>query len=349
MGSTVTTGKMAAAFRMTQGRTCFVLFERVHETNVSPRIPEWQCGFIGTAHAVVRQIFGWASSCEGGMLRGRDGAIKPENYIAAWFRELANPTIMPDRLIRLYASDSWSAPLPPDNETLLAGIEEQGREDFAQAIRAGQVADLSLHAHADVLLALYGKEQAGRQTLPAWRILKGHDRPHEPERNRSLGYAPEAAPAKIAPPPQAIRINKHDRLLKDADGRWVNKGWPYSIIGQRISAMSDQEIETPGYYRRGIPLLREAIEKAPWPPEGTIARLDRSACKSRRALEQFDYRVAHEALHGPDGTVALPWSKEIGAAVAYIPREAISWEIPEAMVAYPHRIPQASAAQKKGR
>ncbi|GAB0120056.1 hypothetical protein [Acidisoma sp. 7E03] len=333
MGSTVTTGKMAAAFRMTQGRTCFVLFERVHETNVSPRIPEWQCGFIGTAHAAVRQIFGWASSCEGGMLRGRDGTIKPENYIAAWLRELANPVILPDRPIRLYASDSSSAPLPPDNEALLAGIEEQGREDFAQTIRSGGVAELSLHAHADVLLALFGNERAGRLTLPAWRILKGHDRPHDPERDCSLGFAPEAAPAKIAPPLQAIRINEHDRLVQGADGRWANEGWPYSIIGQRISAMSDQEIETPGYCRRAIPLLREAIETAPWPPEGTIVRLDRSACKNRRALEQFDYRVSHEVLHVPDGIAALPWSKEIGAAVAYIPREAVSWEIPEAMVA----------------
>ena len=326
MGSTVTTGKMAAAFRMTQGRTCFVLFERVHETNVSPRIPEWQCGFIGTAHAAVRQIFDWASSCEGGMLRGRDGYIKPENYIAAWLRELANPLIMPDRPIRLYASESWSAPLPSDNEELLGRIEAQGREDFAQTIRAGQVAELSLHAHADLLLALYGQEQTGPRTLQAWRILKGHDRPHDPERDPSLGYAPEAAPVKIAPPPQAIRINEHDRLLKDADGRWVNKGWPYSIIGQRISAMSDQEIETPGYYRRAIPLLREAIETAPWPPEGTIARLDRSACQTKRDLEQFDYSAGRASLDIPEDGCALPWSKEIGAALASFPNEAVTWE-----------------------
>lgn len=333
MGSTVTTGKMAAAFRMSQGRICFILFERVHETNVSPRIPEWQCGFIGTAHAAVRQIFAWASACEGGMLRGRDGCIKPENYIAAWLRELASPLVMPDRLIRLYASDSWSAPLPSHNEALLARIEEQGREDFAQTIRAGQVAELSLHAHADLLLALYGQEQAGLCTLPAWHILKGHDRPHDPERDRSLGYAPEAVSAEIAHPPQAIRINENDWLLKGADGRCINEGWPYSIIGQRIAAMAEQEIQSPGSYRRAIPLLREAIENAPWPPEGSIVRLDRGACKNGRALEQFDHRVAQESLHVPDGTADLPWSKEIGAAVAHIPREAITWEIPEAAAA----------------
>jgi hypothetical protein len=266
-------------------------------------------------------------------LRGRDGAIKPENYIAAWLRDLASPLVMPDRPIRLYASESWSAPLPSDNEVRLARIEDQGREDFAQTVRAGQVAELSLHAHADLLLSLYGQEQAGLRTLPAWRILKGHDRPHDPERDRCLGYAPEAVSAEIAHPPQAIRINENDRLLKGADGRWANEGWAYSIIGQRIVAMSEKEIQSPGSYRRAIPLLREAIENAPWPPEGTIVRLDRSACKNGRALEQFDHRVAQKSLHVPDGTVDLPWSKEIGAAVAYIPRETVSWEIPKAAAA----------------
>ena len=229
------------------------------------------------------------------MLRGRDGHIKPENYIAAWLRELANPLAMPDRPIRLYASASWSAPLPSDDEEMLARIEEQGREDFAETIRAGKVAELSLQAHADLLLALYGQEQAGPRTLPAWRILKGHDRPHDTERDRSLGYAPDAVPAKMAHPPAAIRINEYDRLLRGADGRWVDEGWPYSIIGQRVSAMSDQEIETPGYYRRAIPLLRASLDI-------------------------------------PHGACALPWSKEIGAAVSSFPRDAVTWEIPETAI-----------------
>ena len=335
MGSTVTTGKIAAAFRMSQDRICFVLFERVHETNISPWTPEWRCCFIGTAEAAVRRIFDWGSSCEGGMLRGHDGRIKPENYIAAWLRELANPVVMPDRPIRLYASASWSAPLPNESDEFLARIEEQGREDIAETIRIRNVAELSLHAHADLLLALYGQWQGELHCLPAGRILKGCDRPDDAQRDRSLGYAPKHCAIRGIDIPTAIRVSEYEHLLKGSDGTWVNEGWAYSIIRDRIAAMSDREVQTPGYYRRAIPLLRAAIENAPWPPHGTIVRLDRGACQTKRALELFDHTVEQESLHVPNGTTSLPWSKEIGNAVSYIPREAVSWEIPETVAAEP--------------
>ncbi len=328
MGSTITTGKMAAAFQMSQGRVCFVLFERVHESNVHPYTPTWQCGFIGTAHAAIRKIFSWASDCEGGMLRGRDGDIKPENYIAAWLRELANPVIMPDRRIRLYAGTSFRAPLPPDNEAYLSRIEAQGRGDFATIIREGKVAELSLHAHADLLIELYGREQKDAASLAPWRILNDYDRPHDLDRDTSLGYSPKPVPHDIAPLPPIIKINEHDRMILSANGVWINEGWPYSIIGRRIHEMSEIEIKTPGYYRRAIPLLREAIENAPCPPEGTRIRFDRNACHTKRNIEQFDYTAKNFSLEIPNGQGALPWSMETGAAVPYLPRESVSWDIP---------------------
>jgi hypothetical protein len=328
MGSTVTTGKMATAFRMSQGRVCFVLFERLHETNVYPHTPTWQCIFIGTAPAAIRRIFAWASECEGGMLRGRDGHIKPENYIAAWLRELANPVIMPDRRIRLYAGTSFSAPLPVDNEVFLARMEAHGRDDFAKLIRDGNVAELSLHAHADILIEMFGQDRNRKPALAPWRMLSGHDRPHDPQRDPGLGYAPQPIAPDLAPIPPMIRINEHERMLRNEDGVWVNEGWAYGVIGRRITEMSEIEIETPGYYRKAIPRLREAVENAPWPPDGTFVRLDRSACHTRHDLEQFDYTATRNSIEIPTGKCTLPWSKEIGDAVAYFPSVAVSWDIP---------------------
>ena len=39
MGSTVSTGKLAAAFRATGGKIMYVLFEETYEANCYPRTP----------------------------------------------------------------------------------------------------------------------------------------------------------------------------------------------------------------------------------------------------------------------------------------------------------------------
>lgn len=329
MSSTITTGKLAAAFRRNSDRTFYVLFERVHESNVFPHDPSWQCSFIGTAQAAVRTIFNWASSCEGGMLKGRDGRIKPENYIAAWLRELANPVVMPDRDIRLYAGESWSAPLPPNNENLLGRIRGLGREDIAEIIRGGKVAELSLHTHVDLLIAIYGEEAHEHLYIPPWRILKGHDRPHDLTRDRSLGFAPKPAKCGPAHVPDAIRIGEYDHVLRQSGGAWVNEGWAYSIVGQHIRALADLELIEPGHYRKAIPCFRQAIENAPWPPEGTTARLDRSACRAKRDIEQFDHALERAALAAPGGHLTLPWSVEVGGILPYFPKVAVTWDIPQ--------------------
>ncbi len=329
MSSTITTGKLAAAFRRNSDRLFYVLFERVHESNVYPHDPSWQCSFIGTAQAAVRTIFYWASSCEGGMLKGRDGHIKPENYIAAWLRELANPVVMPDRDIRLYAGEGWSAPLPLNNADFLGRIDALCREDIAEIIRAGKVAELTLHTHTDLLVAIYGEESHEHLHIPPWRILKGHDRPHDVTRDRTLGYAPKPARCHPAHVPDAIRIGQYDHVLRQPDGAWVNEGWAYSIIGQHIRTLADLELAEPGHYRRAIPCFRHAIENAPLPPEGTIALLDRSACPAKRDIEQFDHALQRAALAAPGGYLTLPWSVATGDILSYFPKVAVTWNIPQ--------------------
>ena len=41
MGSTVSTNKLAAAFKTNSGKTMYVLFEETYESNCYPRTPSW--------------------------------------------------------------------------------------------------------------------------------------------------------------------------------------------------------------------------------------------------------------------------------------------------------------------
>ena len=107
MGSTITTRRVAAGVRTLPGRTLFVLFEESYSSNVTPHTPEWCCVGLGYLPAVMRHIFGLASSCEGGMLRRRDGRLTPEGYIATWLEQLANPLILHRTAVRIDAGDSF--------------------------------------------------------------------------------------------------------------------------------------------------------------------------------------------------------------------------------------------------
>lgn len=81
MGSTVTTGKLAAAFKSTDDTVTFVLFEETYSKNCYPRTPKWCCWSIGNIGHVMKAIFSAASSCEGGMLQGSGGRyITPDVY-----------------------------------------------------------------------------------------------------------------------------------------------------------------------------------------------------------------------------------------------------------------------------
>ena len=74
MGSTVTTGRMAAAFRAKSGTVIYCLYEQTYEKNCYPHTPHWSAIYIGEAHGALCKIFNYASACEGGMLQNRSGA-----------------------------------------------------------------------------------------------------------------------------------------------------------------------------------------------------------------------------------------------------------------------------------
>lgn len=73
MSNTISTCKLAGAFKGTNGNPVYVLFERTHESNEYPHTPNWSAQLIGGIDAVMTRVFMSASACEGGSLLGDNG------------------------------------------------------------------------------------------------------------------------------------------------------------------------------------------------------------------------------------------------------------------------------------
>lgn len=304
MGATVTCGKHAAAFIAPGGRVFFVLFEETYEKNVHPHRPHWSCIGFGTIEDAMRRVFAYGSSCEGGMLQSRGGAIRPEGYIAGWMRELANPTRMPERDVRLSCTDSYASPIPKDKIQDVAALLREARyTDAADAIADGREATLSLHRDADVLARIYGGG-----ALSPWRIIPSYAAPLSAPKDVSLGYAPKAAKAVSIESVEALTVpDMENRLLRRDDGGWYCAGWAYSIVAKFIEAYWRTELAEPGSFKKRIQAFRDAIQGAPSVPDGTLVSIDPAKTAGRWDEDRVKALLSKNlARHTDSGLVAEP-------------------------------------------
>lgn len=264
MGSTVLTGKRAAAFQKADGEWIYALFERSYESNCYPHKDEWSAVAFGNYATVMRRVFGGARSCEGGMLRARSGDIKPENYIESFRRELANPVILRDRRVHLSISDSFYAEIPQGkaNDVRLKVIEA-GFADRAEELAAGKL-EVSLHADIDLLLSIYGYGGP----VSAWRLLK------ESDCSGTQFSVPTPTSVKTAmdrmPQVRCHTLGQHSVLISMDSGPWRNAGWQYNAVGAFVEDVAyPVEMETPGFAKKAIPAFREALSAATALPNAT--------------------------------------------------------------------------------
>lgn len=258
MGSTVSTDKKVAAFKTPQGRVAYILFEETYEKNTYPHTPKWSCTGIGYLDEVLKQIFWFAASTEGGMLKGKYGDTTPEAYVTAWLKCLAAPRQTHDREIQLRFG-TYSAPLydePAVRARVLSSLREDGYDVIATTLDAGPVA-VSLYKDFDVLRSIYTKN---RVYVGPWRILRPDF--HDGDVDASLAYEPETVKLPYTPPP-VYRVGQFNYLVGQEDGSLRGSGWAYSIVGSFVAGYGAKQLTHPGSYRANFKAFRDALHEAP--------------------------------------------------------------------------------------
>ena len=266
MGATVTTGRRVGAFTAPAGNIIYVLFEKTYEKNCSPHTPHWCCIGLGGILDVIRRIFAYGSSCEGGMLQNRSGSITPEGYIRSWFKKLEAPFEMRDFEVALKVGTGFYATVPNEKiDKVSEVLTAIGRVDILTSLLAGETFTVSFQKDAAVVLALYGLNGGEKSLLYPWLAVQSYHTPTlEMDRNARLGYFPKAAAADTAPSPDPVvyRVGGEDCFVLQPDGSLRPAGWAYNLVGQFIEGLWEEEIRSPRTFARRIKAFRDTVENA---------------------------------------------------------------------------------------
>jgi len=258
MGSTITTRRLASALGTNNGKVLYVLYEQTYESNVSPQVPSWGCIGLGYLPAAMKRIFGYASSCEGRMLKNPGGLLTPEGYLGTWMRQIAAPAPQTRTEVMLHSGTSYRAAMTQEAVPVAAGLlAGLGRQDLADTLLASKSLKLDLARDTDIILTLCTELK-----ISPWTFVEDWMRPREDAgRDASLGYRPRAV--RSTPPrlPRVMRHGEFDNCLAQApDGAWRSAGQAYSIVGDHVASLWEQELATPGCYRASIKAVRSAYK-----------------------------------------------------------------------------------------
>lgn len=266
MSTTYTSGKQAGVFFLPNGEPIYALFEKTRESNLSPSIAKWSCFAIGNYAAVMRAIGYSASACVGGCLQGegrRD--IKPENYIAAWQKELANPVriLTEGRTISVnFKRDNkcWrSEDEPKVMEETKKLCERLNRADLIKPlIEENSNVSLSFDTDAEAIAELF-KVREG--VFSAYRLFNHYD----------LGTLqisldlPTSDKTFIPPTVQAYRLPCEGMLVKFGDGQFRAYGrYGNFRIDQTFihEVVIPAELYRPGSAKSLMKMLKEVTDNA---------------------------------------------------------------------------------------
>lgn len=273
MSSTHSHGKLVAAMKAADGVIYYIGIEKTCESNVYPRTPRWSAVFMGTVEQVVKRIFSMGAACEGGMLQGAGGRdILPENYIAGWLRELANPVmIQGDAEVDIYASSSWSAPVENDHlDSFLKRVDSidlESAKGLATALRSGEQVTLALHEHFNLVAAIYGCSGSRNP----WRVIGDHFCREllDGVRGAELGrpYSPAKPSKELGGTYMQGQLAGFDMVFEFGDDQvWRHNGSYWCYIERFVRALAEHELSEPGTFRHHIKTLRERLANAPQAP-----------------------------------------------------------------------------------
>lgn len=337
MGATVTTGKKVFA-TVSNEQVFYCLWEQTYEKNCYPHTPSWSCIHFGDKMSTLHRIFRAAAAAEGGSLQNRGNTLKPENYIAAWFREMANPAYFENYYVTVKMPSFWWHSTE-EKEGLKAAFlkvfEDSGLKDEASAIAAGGYIHLPTNAEALLIERLLEKGKASAyeffSTMPQvedsglFGINPSVDVAYNPKRK---------TPAPVAHP-SYVKVEGVGFFAPKGDGSYQARGAAYEIVGDFIRELWRAECGFPGAYKL-IPALREHLQaSAEMPLQGTV-RVD---CSSK-GLEGFgSYAASKLKKFKEENSQAIPVAgldevfemaipstiNELYTLAHFFPKECVSW------------------------
>lgn len=339
MSSTFTVGKLAAAVPIADGQAYYILFEQTYESNVSPRTPRWSCIYFGTVAGALRQIFGRASSAEGGMLRNRADNLTPESYVASWVKQLAAPVGYCTHGVQLCRGKSFYAPINDENaDAARATLEAHDRPDLARKLDELASVELDVYRDAKLLAALV--EDGG---VSPWRLITGPGRALRIPSER-LGYRPPPARNAEVTTPAFRSVDGEHVLMQRSDGTWYQAGWQGRVVANYIADLWELELTEPGAYRRRIQAYRAAVAGAPKIPQARVVVNLAVPLEDWQSRTVFDVRENIATVATPNGfefEVALDDRESVWQACR-LPQACTTWVIPDDL-----KLPRGPAAQEQ--
>lgn len=280
MGATVSTDKRVYAFLTQEKKAAYVLYEQTYEKNCYPHTPSWSAQALGYIEDVIPEIFRWASSCEGGLLQHRSGAVLPELYLQRWFEALAKPYHMPDRSFTLGYSNKFAATLPlAYREQIEASLRSCGLENAISTLDGRTV---TLYSDFDLLRAIFGTRE-----LALWRVFEGSAPQTEPaEGGLEWSWSASQKIQETTAPPPMYRVGDQHVVLANEKGDYTVAGWEYVVVGNFVKAYGATECLAPGSCKKAIQAYRLAVQQAPQLADHTAIKLDVAGEATRYGRER---------------------------------------------------------------
>lgn len=268
MATTILCDKNVAAFRNTKGEVFYLIFSQTYAKNDHPHRPDWTCLAFGTFEEVMENVFLSAAACASGMLKSRNGDIKPENHIQSWLRAFDNPyQFTVEQEFVLQVSEKWRSTIPTSLwREAAAALTAIGRQDVVHELsKEGGTVRVSLAKDCDVLRALYGT----KAPIAAWRLFDVGDCRTTYDASLAPHRVVQSDTSTIALP-QFLKYSTNRYLMKEADKPWRSPYWTRSVFDQFILDQAYQaEMKAPRSSVRLIAQYRERMTSAPVIPSGT--------------------------------------------------------------------------------
>lgn len=115
-------------------------------------------------------------------------------------------------------------------------------------------------------------------------------------------------------------------ILRDRDGTWRCRGWPYEIVGRFVKDLGQRDDGFPVNYCSLIRSFRDHLKAAPKAdPAQLLLRINRRLATNEWERESVEKAAALHGASVEDDVVTVPFSAEHDYLLAHQPRDATTW------------------------